>query len=94
MPRYKDKMLERCFVEFQRFAADPKSDLYLTRRDGVLIRRHGASHRNAFWHGVDGHKIGGRVPYIRQSQGWAIYMAGREFAKNPPAWLPVERCTP
>ncbi len=87
--RYKDKILERCYVGFQRFAADPTSELYWKRRDGVLIRRHGASHRNAFWHGFDGHKVGGRMPYVRQSQAWAIYMAGREFAKKAPEWVPT-----
>lgn len=90
MVRYKDRMLERCYVDFQRFAADKTSELYWTTRDGRLIRHHGATHRNAFWHGFNGHKVGGRVPYMQGSQAWAIYMAGREFAKTAPEWVPQE----
>lgn len=91
MSRYKDPMLERAYRGFLQMAADPGSDLYWRRRDGVLIRHHGASHRNAFWQGFDGVKIGGRVPHIPTSQGWAIYMAGRKFAKNAPQWVPSMR---
>lgn len=89
MARYKDRMLERCYVEFQKFALDQNNELYFRTRDGRLVRRSGALHRNAFWHGFDGVKAHGRRNfYPVGSQTHVIYMAAREFAKTAPGWVP------
>jgi len=70
--RYKDPMLQRLYDHFR---AHPPI------RDGR--RHHGASHRSAFWRGVDGIERDGRSPYVRGSQCQVCYMAGQDSRVDP-----------
>jgi len=64
-------------------ASDPASEMYYKDR-GRLVRRTGAAHRSAFWHGFDAYP----KKYVAGSWcAWA-YAAGRKFAKKAPDWVP------
>ncbi len=77
--RYKDPMLQHIYDHMRE---------HPPILDG---RRHrGASHRAAFWQGVDGLLRGKSIPYVQQSQGWACYMAGRD-SRNDEAVRNAER---
>lgn len=93
--RYKDPTLQCAYTGFLKLAADRNSELY--RFDcGICKFIRGdtiAMNRRAFWDGFDGTMVKGyskqtRIPYPRNSQTYAIYMAGREWAKNElPDWF-------
>jgi len=69
MTKFKDKGLQQGYALARKFGADKTSSFYIEGRP-----RRGASHRAAYWNG----RSGQRCTYLRTSQAYAFWAAGRD----------------
>ncbi len=77
--RFKDEGLRKMYDTCITLAHDPDSEFYVSPNGLRFERRSGASHRNAFWAGVDGMRPHWVEP---GTLGYAAWAAGRDFGRE------------
>jgi hypothetical protein len=73
--RFKDRGMQEMYETCRRLAADKTSTFW--NADGT--RHRGASHRNYYWHGLDGVRP---VGLVQDTLGYACWRAGMDDRKQ------------
>lgn len=81
MAKFKDIILNSCYLKARELAADNFSDYFYSRDSyGPRFPHRGAGHRDAYWNGrqIDSD----RARYVRGSIAYAFWRAGRDDRKE------------